>query len=308
MSAIDPGYVELLAGLKNRIRIGRVRAALAANAELIGMYWDLGRMIVERQAAAGWGKSVVDHLSEDLRAEFPFQQGLSGRNLWLMRQFYMEWSQSFTILQRSIAELGIVKQDSHNADILQVISAIPWGQNIDLVSRVKDPVQRFWYARQTVENGWSRPVLAVQIETDLYSRQGAALTNFKRALPPPGSDLAQQIFKDRYLLDFVVGGPEMLERELEEQLTTRITRFLLELGKGFAFVGRQFRISVGEDDFFIDMLFYHIHLHSYIAVELKTGRFEPEYTGKMNFYLEVLDRQVRRSQDGPSIGLILCRT
>lgn len=342
---IPANYGGLLKELKSRIQSARVKAALAANAELIHLYWDMGRMIVDQQEKEGWGKSVVERLSQDLQSEFPDQKGLSPRNIWMMRQFYLEWIESSAILsqfvaelehapqaklqqllgeilsqpareflQRPVAEIGATgKLPRHVRELdapqilLRIVREIPWGQNIDLISKLKDPRQRLWYALKTIENGWSRAVLTAQIESGLIDNQGAALTNFNATLPGPQSDLAQGILKDRYLLDFIAGGEAVRERDLENQLATHMTRFLVELGKGFAYVGRQYRITVGGDEFFIDLLFYHVRLHSYIVIELKTGRFEPEFSGKMNFYLEAIDRQVRTERDGPTLGLILCK-
>lgn len=329
-STLPPDYDALLSSLKARIRSARVRAALAANAELIHLYWDIGRMIVDRQEEEGWGKSVVERLSNDLRAEFPGQSGLSPQNLWSMRQVYLAWHRSLPILQQALGELEAdphlltqpVSQALHRIAaetlpvspedsagfLLRIVREIPWGQNIDLVTKIKDPVQRLWYALQTVENGWSRAVLSVQIETDLFSRQGAAQTNFAKTFSAPDSDLVQGLFKDRYLLDFIPGGTVLRERQLEESLTSHITRFLLQLGKGFAFVGRQYRLEVGGDELFLDLLFYHVRLHCYVIVDLKAGKFDPRDAGQINFYLEAVDRQVRNHEvDAPSIGLILCR-
>lgn len=289
-------YPKLLRELKQRIQGARVRAALAANAELIHLYWDIGRLIVEQQEKQGWGKSVVERLSADLASEFPDQGGLSPANLWRMRQFYSEWNQASAILAQSAREL------------LGVLSQVPWFTNVQLFTKVKDPRERYWYALQTIENGWSRAVLTVQIESGLYQRQGGAASNFERTLPAPDSDLAQEVFKDSYVLDFVGGESHRHERGLEKELTTRITDFLLELGKGFAFVGRQYRLDVGGDEFFIDLLFYHLRLHCYVVIDLKMRKFQPSDAGQINFYLEAIDRQVRDPKiDGRSIGLILCK-
>ena len=336
--SLPAGYGPLLDGLKARIHSARVRAALAANAELIHLYWDMGRLIVEQQERQGWGKSVVERLSADLRAEFPGQKGLSTQNLWFMRQFYNEWNQSFAILSQAATELPgpsrpfiqqmaqeilsqpvtelespanlaqpLPESDAEQV-LLRIVREIPWGQNIDLVTKLKDPRERLWYALQTIEHGWSRAVLAAQIQSSLHARQGTAPTNFRRTLPPPQSDLAEGLFKDRYLFDFLAGGAWLRERELEAGLTTHITRFLLELGKGFAYVGRQYRLEVGGDEFFLDLLFYHLRLHCYVVIDLKTGKFDPRDAGQISFYLEAVDRQVRNhAVDGPSIGLVLCR-
>ena len=286
-AALPAGYGEWLADLKGRIRQARLRASLAVNAELIGLYWRIGRDILDRQQTDGWGAKVVDRLAADLRAEFPEMTGLSRANLLYMRAFAEAWPDP-EIVQR-------------------VVGRLPWGQNIELLSKVKDPAARLWYAEATIEHGWSRPVLAAQIDTRLRERQGQAITNFSTTLPPADSDLAQQILKDPYQFDFLSLAANAKERDLERGLVTRVKDVLLEMGKGFAFVGSQHHLEVGGQDFYVDLLFYHRRLHCLIAVDLKIGAFQPEHAGKMNFYLAALDDMEREPGDTPSIGLILCR-
>lgn len=309
---LPAGYGEFIADLKSRIQKGRVKAALAANRELIQLYWDIGRMIVERQRDDGWGKSVVVRISNDLKREFPEAKGFSLENIWRMRALYLAWteeigklSQAVTVLGRRNSKQNVGEADGQN--LPQAVGEIPWGHNILLLTKLKNPTDRLWYAKKSIENGWSRAVLTAQIESGLHERQGAAITNFQHTLPAPQSDLAQQVFKDPYVFDFLTIAESAQERELENALLTEILRFLLELGRGFFFVGRQFRLNVGGEDYFIDLLFYHYHLRCFIIVDLKMEPFEPEFAGKMNFYLAAVNAQMRHGEDSPPIGLILCK-
>jgi predicted nuclease of restriction endonuclease-like (RecB) superfamily len=287
LAEMPAGYGDWLAELKTRIRDTRLRASLSVNAELIGLYWRIGRDILERQERHGWGAKVVDRLALDLRAEFQGVQGFSRANLLYMRSFAEAWPDP-EIVQR-------------------VVGRLPWGQNIELLAKIKDPADRLWYAEATLEHGWSRPVLAAQIQTRLRDRQGQAITNFDRALPPADSDLAQQILKDPYQFDFLSLAENTKERDLERALVTRVKELLLEMGKGFAFIGSQHHLEVGGQDWYVDLLFYHRRLRCLVAVDLKIGAFQPEHAGKMNFYLAALDDQDREPGDNPSIGLILRR-
>ncbi|MFH0939301.1 MAG: PDDEXK nuclease domain-containing protein [Planctomycetota bacterium] len=322
--AMPVGYLELLADLKQRIRTAQLKAALSANRELILLYWDIGKTIVERQKIEGWGKSVVERLSADIRKEFPDLGGFSAANIWRMRAFYLAWTEELEILQQTAGELkpkklarparelkrAILAQPVREMDgvnLPQVVSEIPWGHNLKLISQLKSPVQRLWYARQTVQHGWSRAVLEHQIESGLYERQGKAVTNFDVALPPPQSDLARQTLKDPYVFDFLTIDSEARERELHRDLITHIRDFLIELGAGFAYVGSEYHLEVGDKDYYIDLLFYHLKLRAYVAVELKTVEFEPEFAGKMNFYLSAIDDILRLPDDQPSIGIIICK-
>jgi predicted nuclease of restriction endonuclease-like (RecB) superfamily len=257
------GYNAWLAELKSRIREARLRASLAVNAELIGLYWRIGRDILERQGRDGWGARVVDRLAVDLRVAFPQMKGFSRANLLYMRAFAEAWPDS-EIVQR-------------------VVGRLPWGQNIELLTKLKEPTIRLWYAEATLEHGWSRPVLAHQIGTHLKERQGQAVTNFALTLPPAESDLAQQIVKDPYQFDFLTLAEDAKERDLERALVARVKDVLLEMGKGFAFVGSQHHLEIGGQDWYVDLLFYHRRLRCLIAVDLKIGAFQPEHAGKMNF-------------------------
>jgi predicted nuclease of restriction endonuclease-like (RecB) superfamily len=284
---LPAGYPNFLKDVKSRIRSARLKATLSANQELICLYWGIGRDILARQRLEGWGTSVIDRLSADLSREFPDMKGFSARNLIYMKMFARAYAAG-SILQRPVAKL-------------------PWRHNICILEKIKAADQRLWYAQKAIENGWNRDILVLQIESDLYHRQGKAVTNFKATLPAPQSDLAEQAMKDPYVFDFLAMSEGMRERGLESGLLDQVQRFLIELGVGFAFVGRQVRLEVGGEDYFIDLLFYHLRLRCYVVVELKAGKFKPEYAGKMNFYLSAVDDRLRHEDDKPSIGLILCK-
>jgi len=285
--ALPSGYASLLADLKARVRAAQVRAVLSVNRELILLYWHIGGRILRCQREEGWGAKVVERLAKDLQSEFPAMHGFSRANLLSMRAF---------------AEAYI-----DEAIVQQLVGQLPWGHNVLLLAKVKNMEQRLWYAQQTLEHGWSRAVLTVQIQTDAHKRQGKALTNFKQTLPPPQSDLAQQALKDPYTLDFLTLSDDARERELEQGLVEHIQKFLLELGVGFAFVGRQVHLEIGGDDYYLDLLFYHLKLRCYVVIDLKMEPFKPEFAGKMNFYLSAVDDRMRSRQDQPTIGLLLCR-
>ena len=286
-SPIPENYDDFLRDLKERIRSAQVRAALSVNRELVLLYWQLGQDILTRQRQQGWGAKVIDRLARDLQKEFPDMKGFSPRNLKYMRAFAEAYP---------------------NEQIVQeVLAQITWYHNIALIEKLKSPEERLWYAQKTVEHGWSRNVLVHQIETGLHRRLGAALTNFDRTLPKPQSDLAQQLLKDPYNFDFLSLGEEVQERDLERALVNHIRDFLLELGVGFAFVGSQYHLEVEGDDFYIDLLFYHLRLRCYVVIDLKMKEFQPEYSGKMNFYISAVDDLLRHPDDQPTIGIILCR-
>jgi predicted nuclease of restriction endonuclease-like (RecB) superfamily len=287
LTDVPPDYGAWLTELKARIGDARLRTALSVNAELIGLYWTLGRDILQRQARDGWGAKIVDRLAIDLGRAFPNAKGFSRVNLLYMRAFAEAWP-----------DTEIVQQ---------VVGRLPWGQNIELLTKLKDPDARLWYAEHTIQHGWSRTILVAQIQTGLRERQGNAVTNFSRALPAPDSDMAQQIFKDPYHFDFLSLSETAKERDLEQALIARVKDLLLEMGKGFSFIGSQHRLEVGGQDWYVDLLFYHRSLRCLVAVDLKIGQFQPEHAGKMNFYLAALDAHERHADDNPSIGLILCR-
>lgn len=280
-------YKNFLINLKGHIEQSRLKAVLTVNRQMIQLYWEIGRFILEEQKKQGWGAKVIDRLSKDLRQLFPDMKGLSGRNLKRMRRFAETYPQ-----------LEIVPT---------VLAQISWSHHILLLEKFNDNATRFWYMQQSSENGWSYRILMHQIELKVHETQGKLPNNFDTHLPEIQSDLARQIFKDEYIFDFLAQSDIKNERALEKGLTNYITEFLLALGKGFAFIGRQYHLEVGGQDFYIDLLFYHVRLHCYIVVELKTDVFKPEYTGKLNFYLSAVDDLVRQVEDKPTIGLLLCK-
>ena len=284
----ETDYAAFLEGLKTRIKTAQVKAALAVNRELVELYWQIGQDILEKQKAEGWGSKVIERLSKDLRKEFPDIKGFSARNLKYMRAFAEAYpKQQF---------------------VQQAAAQIPWFHNCTLLDKVKDPQERHWYVEKTIENGWSRAVLVAQIETSLYHRQGGAITNFERALPAPQSDLARELLKDPYSFDFLTISQDAHERELERSLVHHIKDFLLELGLGFSFLGSQYPVVVSDKEYRIDLLFYHVRLHCYVVIDLKMGEFQPEYSGKMSFYVAAVDNLLRTERDEPTIGMILCKS
>ncbi len=285
---LPAGYADWLVDVKSRIHQARQRAAQAANGELTRLYWQIGRDILDRQEREGWGAKVIERLAEDLRRAFPELKGFSRANLLAMRGFAEAWTEE-QIVQQAVGQL-------------------PWGHNLVLLSRLKAPDARLAYAERALLHGWSRAKLSAQIEGRLLAREGRAQTNFGQCLPGPGSKLADQVLKDPYLFDFLSVGEEAGEREIEAALVHHVTQFLLELGAGFAFVGRQVRLEVGGDDFYIDLLFYHLRLRCYVVIELKAEKFKPDHLGQLSFYLTAVDRQIKGEQDGPTIGLLLCRS
>jgi predicted nuclease of restriction endonuclease-like (RecB) superfamily len=298
---IPSGYPGFLSIIKERIAQARIRASLSVNRELIKLYWYIGKMIVERQEREGWGKSIVERLAIDLQREFPDMQGFSSGNIWRMRALYVSYFEQSQILAQPVRELTSVI-------LPQAVAEIPWGHNVTLLEKLKNTNERLWYAEQTIENGWSRNVLIHQIESGLYKRQGKAITNFPKTLLSPQSDLAQQLIKDPYTFDFLSIRERANERDLEKSLVEHLKEFLIELGVGFAFVGQQYHLEVGGQDYYIDLLFYHTRLHCYIVIELKVTEFQPEFAGKMTFYLSAVDDILCQSNDQPSIGIILCKS
>ncbi|HUG25359.1 PDDEXK nuclease domain-containing protein [Piscinibacter sp.] len=282
------GYADWLAELKTRVHSAQQRAALAVNRELVLLYWQIGRDILERQSREGWGAKVVERLAHDLRTAFPDMQGFSPRNLKYMRAFAEAWP---------------------DVDFVQgVLAQLPWYHQLAMLDKLKTENGRRWYVAQAIAHNWSRNVLVMQIETGARERAGQALTNFAQQLPAPQSDLARESLKDPYRFDFLGLADVAQEREIEHALVQQISRILLELGAGFAFVGKQVPLEVGGDDFFIDLLFYHLKLRCYVVIELKAGPFKPEHVGQLGFYLTAVDAQVKSAQDAPTIGLLLCKS
>ncbi len=288
MKLTPQDYDDFLRELKERILSVQVKAALSVNRELVLLYWYIGREILTRQQQQGWGAKVIDKLATDLRQAFPEMKGFSARNLKYVRAFAQAYpDEEF---------------------VQQLVAQIPWGHNVRILDAVKDSEERKWYVEQTIQYGWSRNILVHQIESGLYHRQGKAVTNFDRTLPKPQSELAQQLLKDPYNFDFLTLGEEAQERDLEKALIEQIRKFLLELGVGFAFMGSQYHLEVGDQDFYIDLLFYHVRLRCYVVIDLKIEEFKPEFSGKMSFYVSAVDDLLRHPDDKPTIGMILCKT
>jgi len=281
-------YGKFLEDLKLRVQQSRYQAAYKVNKELILLYHHIGTEILKRQKTQGWGTKVIDQLSKDLISAFPEMKGFSSRNLKYMRLFAESYPKT--------------------EFVQEVLAQLSWYHNLTLLDKIKDEKERLFYVYQTLENGWSRNLMVIQIEQNLYTRQGKAVTNFSGKLPSPYSDLAQQTLKSPYLFDFLSLGQAAHEREIEKELVRHIEKFLLTLGAGFAFVGRQYHLEVANQDFYLDLLFYHLKLRSFVVIELKDGTFKPEYAGKMNFYLSAVDDLVKHPSDNPSIGLILCKS
>lgn len=336
------GYAPFLGAVKNRIRAAQVKATLSANAELIHLYWDIGRAIAAMQEKEGWGAGVIPRLARDIANDLPEVKGFSERNIGHMIRFAHEYG-ARPILQQpaakltggeigqpSVAQLPISEKVSQAAaqftprailpqpvaklavaddltKVQQLAAQIPWFHHVILIEKVKDLRARLWYAQQTITHGWSRSILALQIDNRAYERRGKPVHNFHATLPPPQSDLAAQVLKDPYIFDFLTLAEPFRERELELALLDQVQKFLLELGQGFAFVGRQYHLDVGSDDFYLDLLFYHLRLRCFVVVDLKRGPFKAEYAGKMNFYCNVVDDRLRHADDKPTIGLILCQ-
>ena len=326
-------YISLISEIKFRIREAQVKATLAANSQMITMYWDIGNMILNRQENEGWGASVIRKLSVDIRKDIPEIKGFSERNLKYMLLFAKEYStvqqpvaqlqvkdnqekdnQENSIVQQPVAQLQvndnqgntIVQQPVAQLENSQLLLSIPWGHNIVLIEKIKNIETRFWYIQQTIENGWSREVLGAMIKSNSFERKGSITNNFEFRLPNLQSELVKQTLKDPYIFDFLTIAEQFTERELETELVKHIQKFLLELGTGFAFVGRQYQIEVGDQDYAIDLLFYHLKMRCFVVIDLKKGDFKPEHAGKMNFYCSAIDDILKHKTDEPTIGLILC--
>lgn len=287
LSAMPDTYVSFFTAIKERIARERIKAVLSANAAMVLMYWDIGSQILEKQQMEGWGAKVIDRLSHDLKGTFPDMTGFSPRNLKYMRKFAESWPDR-TFVQRTVAQ-------------------IPWRSNLALLDKLQDNETRLWYAQKTIEYGWGKDIVAIRIDSWRHEREGKAINNFPAALPPADSDMAQQVFKDPYLFDFLGTADLRREAELERKLVDHIQQFLLELGQGFAFVGRQVHLEVGGSDFYIDLLFYHLKLRCYVVVELKVTKFDPGYVSKLNMHLNIVDDLLRHPDDKPSIGLLLVK-
>ena len=288
LTPLPADYATWLMELKTRIHSAQQRATLAVNRELVLLYWQIGRDILDRQGREGWGTKVIERLAQDLRNAFPEMKGFSPRNLKYMRSFAEAWP---------------------DGEFVQaVLAQLPWYHQLALLDKLKSANERRWYAAKAIEHNWSRNVLVIQIETRLLERPGQAVTNFRLALPKPQSDLARESLKDPYRFDFLGLSDQAQEREIEHALVKYVTEFLLELGAGFAYVGRQVLLTVGGEEFFIDLLFYHLKLRCFVVIELKAGVFKPEHLGQLGFYLTAIDRDMKSAHDNPTIGLLLCKT
>jgi len=288
MAIVPSDYLSLFEDIKARIRQAQKRAFVSVNSEMIMMYWDIGRMLAGRQKEEGWGSGVLRRLANDLHNELPEMKGFSERNLKLMVQFYREYPEV-----RQIGQLPVAQ--------------IQWAHNILLIQKIKDLSVRLWYMQKTLEQGWSRDFLCLMIKSRAHERQGQLVSNFEALLPAQQSDLIRQSLKDPYIFDFLTLAEPFHEREMESGLIRHLEKFLLELGQGFAFVGRQYHLGVGEEDFYIDLLFYHLKLRCFVVIDLKKGPFKPEYSGKMNFYCNIVDDVLKHPTDNHTIGLILCQ-
>lgn len=313
-------YPALLKEITDRIRQGQLRASMAVNVELLALYWDVGRIVEERQGEEGWGAGIIPRLAQDIRNDLLEIKGFSARNIGRMLAFFREYREleflplavakieesagGEVILPPAVAKLAATTE---HIKIHEILLRLPWAHNIVLLG-VKDRATRLWYMERTLEYGWSKDWLAAQIKSELHSRQGRAVTNFSLRLPAPQSALAQETLKDPYKFDFLTLEQPFHERELEAGLVAHVEKFLLELGAGFAFLGRQYHLVVGEKDFYIDLLFYHTKLRCHVVVELKNDEFRPEHAGKVNFYCTAVDEILRSEGDNPTIGLILCLT
>ncbi|HRH40710.1 MAG TPA: PDDEXK nuclease domain-containing protein [Pyrinomonadaceae bacterium] len=314
MNLSKGNYAEFLAEVKSQIKSNQAKAALAVNAALIAMYWNIGEMIAENQALFAGRNNYIDQLAKDIQAEFPGIKGFSRTNLFSIRQFYIFYSQNSVQQLVGLSETAedLVQQtvalNEKTSEIFKLLVQLPWGHHILILTKVKEPEAACFYLQQTIENNWSRAVLTLHIEQNLFSRQGKALSNFTKTLPEQQARIAQQMLKDPYNFEFLTLEPKVQELEIEKSLTEHITKFLLELGKGFAFIGRQYNLKIGEKDYFIDLLFYHIRLRCFVVIELKGIEFEPEFAGKLNFYLSAVDDLLKNEYDQPSIGILLCKS
>lgn len=310
MSPVSKEYKDWLKQLKDRIHSSQLKAAIKVNTELVQLYWHLGIEILRKEKDNKYGKNLIQQLSQDLLHEFPQIKGFSRTNLYFVRQWVQFYTQKRPIVQQPVGQLQEPTHeiDSQWAEVIPTkLFLIPWGHHQQIISKCKDYDQALFYIHETVKNNWSRNVLLNQIESDLWRRQGKAITNFDETLPAIQSDLAREIIKDPYSFDFLDLTKEHKERELESALIDNLTRFLIELGTGFSYVGRQYPLNVGNKEFFIDLLFYHLKLRCFVVVELKAGEFLPEYTGKLNFYLNAVDDTLKHKDDNPTIGLLICK-
>jgi predicted nuclease of restriction endonuclease-like (RecB) superfamily len=305
----DPEFKQWLTDLKARIRQSQIKAMIKVNDEMLRLYWDLGRDIVVRQMDAMWGSGFYKQVNKELKSEFPDMQGFSKSNLYNMKKFYLFYSQNNTIFQQLVGKKeDTIAQQPVEQFTIHPIFQIPWGHHIEIFTKCKSVHEALFYVQKTIKNGWSRAMLLNFMDIDLYQSQGKAINNFDRLLPDVQSDLVRETLKDPYNFDFLALTEDYKEKELEDALVENITKFLLELGQGFAFVGRQYPIQIGKTPRNIDLLFYHLDLRCYVVIELKVKKFEPEYTGKLGYYIVAVNKQLKKEIDNPTIGLLICRT
>ncbi len=297
----DVQYKQWLTDLKSRIRNSQIKAALKVNSELINLYWDLGKEIVSKQEQSQWGDGLIKQLSNDLQQEFPDMKGFSISNIKYIKQWYLFYYKGITIGQQVVGQL------ENTFNIQELVCQIPWGHNLRIIAQCKFLEEAIFYIHKTIENGWSRSILDLHIKQQEFLRTRHSISNFSRLLPMIQSDLAQQLLKDPYNFDFLTLTDNYKKRELENALTDNITKFLIELGAGFAYVGRQVALKVGDKEFYLDLLFYHLKLRCYIVIELKATDFIPEYTGKLSFYLTAVNDLLKHQTDNPTIGLLICK-
>ena len=310
------GYAQWRKDIEHLIDTAKLHTALNVNVGTLTLYWNICKSILQKQVQEGWGKQVIEQLSKDLISRYPDDRGYSVRNLRYMKRFASAYP-DFPILQVPLAELRklpilqatLAELENEGREFVQVpLAQISWYHHISLLPKVKDEAQRAYYITETAQNGWSRDVMLLQIDNGYIHAKGHAINNFEQTLPPLQSDLARYIFKDPYNFSFIGTVALQNELDIEKSLTSKITDFLLEMGRGFAYIGRQYHISVGGDDYYIDLLMYHLKLHCYVVVELKAVEFKPEFVSKLNFYISAVDDLVKSPEDKPTIGLLLCRT
>lgn len=315
-SLLPNGYAQWRKDIEHLIDTAKLHTALNVNVGTLTLYWNIGKSILHKQEQEGWGKQVIEQLSKDLISRYPDDRGYSKRNLGYMKSFAMQYP-DFPFLQVPLAKLRelpilqatLAKLESEGKDFVQVpLAQISWYHHISLLPKVKDEAERAYYITETAQNGWSRDVMLLQIDNGYIHAKGHAINNFEQTLPPLQSDLARYIFKDPYNFSFIGTVALQNELDIEKSLTSKITDFLLEMGRGFAYIGRQYHISVDGDDYYIDLLMYHLKLHCYVVVELKSVEFKPEFVSKLNFYISAVDDLVKSTEDKPTIGLLLCRT
>ena len=302
----DKDYKKWYQTIRERIKSSQIKAVLKVNTELLALYWEIGKEIVEKQKQSNWGDTLIEQLSKDLSAEFATAKGFSRSNLFYIRKWYLFYSENHEIVPQLVALLPRVKNNDEL--VPQLVGLIPWGHNREIITKCGTVEEALFYVTETIRHSWSRSVLLHQIESGLYHRKGKATTNFRETLSGLQGDLANEMIKDPYKFDFLPLSEKYKEKDLENALVDQITRFLLELGTGFAYLGKQYRITVEKEDFFLDLLFYHVKLRSFIIVELKTTKFIPEYAGKLNFYLNLADEILKHPNDNPSIGLLICKS